>query len=107
MEAEFDSNGDALFNYSYGCCIFMHNIFWSKPQIPDGMSDPSVPLTLEFFANPRCPPSISSATPALDPAVGSEEEHPKTSLTAAGEEANLPIDPPASSGNGIENAIDD
>ena len=26
MEAEFDSSGDALFNYGYGCCVFTHNI---------------------------------------------------------------------------------
>ena len=76
MEAEFDSNGDTLFNYGYGCCIFTHNICGSKPHIPDGMLDSSVPLTPEFFANPRCPPSISSAAPALDPTICSEEEHP-------------------------------
>ena len=45
MEAEFDSNGDTLFNYGYGCCVFTHNICWSKPHIPDGMSDPSIHLT--------------------------------------------------------------
>ena len=56
MEAEFDASSDTLFNYGYGCCVFTHNICGSKPQIPDGMSDPSVPLTPEFFANPRCPP---------------------------------------------------
>ena len=107
MEVEFDSSGDALFNYDYGCCVFTHNICGSKPQIPDGMPDPSVPLTSEFFANPRCPPSISSIAPALDPVVGSEEEHQETSPTAAGEEANLPIGPPALSGGGIESAIAD
>ena len=107
MEAEFDSSGDALFNYSYGCCVFTHNICERKPQIPDGMSDPSVPLALEFFANPRCSPNISSAAPALDPAIGSKEEHSETSPTATGEEANLPIGLPASSGGGIENAIAD
>ena len=107
MEAEFDSNGDTLFNYDYGYYVFTHNICGSKPQIPDGMSDPLVPFTQDFFANPRCPPSISSATPALDPIVGNEEEHPETSPTAVGEEANLPIGPPASSGGGIENAITD
>ena len=64
MEAEFDSSRDALFNYGYGCCVFTHNICGNKPQIPDGMPDPSVLLTLEFFANPRCPLSIA---PALDP----------------------------------------
>ena len=107
MEAEFDSSGDALFNYDYGYCVFMHNICGSKPQIPDGMPDPSVPLTPEFFANPRCPPSILSAAPTLDPVVGSEEEHPETSPTAAGEEENLLIGPSTSSGGGIENAIAD
>ena len=107
MEAEFDSSGDALFNYGYGCCVFTHNICESKPQIPDGMPDPSVPLTPEFFDNPRCPRSILSAAPALDPAVGSQKEHTETSPTAAGEKVNLPIGPPASSGGGIENAIAD
>ena len=102
MEAEFDSNVDALFNYGYGCCVFTHNICGSKPHIPDGMPGPSLPLTPEFFTNPRCPPSISSAAPALDPTRGSEEEHPETSPTTVGEEANLPIGPPASYGSGIE-----
>ena len=85
MEAEFDSSGDALFNYGYGCCVFTHNICGSKPQILDGMPDPSILLTPEFFANPRCPQSISSATPALNPAVGSKEEHPEISPIAVGE----------------------
>ena len=52
MEAEFDSNCDVLFNYGYCCCVFTHNICGSKPQIPDGMLDPSVPLTPKFFVNP-------------------------------------------------------
>ena len=55
MEAEFDASGDTLFNYGYGCCVYTHNICGSKPHIPDGMLDPLVPLTPEFFANPRCP----------------------------------------------------
>ena len=74
MESEFDSNSDALFNYGYGCYVFMHNIYGSKPQILDGMSDPSVPLTPKFFANPRCPLSISSAAPALDPVAVNRED---------------------------------
>ena len=105
METEFDASGDTLFNYGYGCYVFMHNICGSKPHITDGMPDPSVPLTQEFFAKPRCPPSISSAAPALDPAIGSKEEHPEISPTAAGEEANLLIGPPASSNGGIKDAI--
>ena len=46
MEAKFDSSGDTLFNYGYGCYAFMYNICGSKPQIPDGMPNPSVPLTV-------------------------------------------------------------
>ena len=53
MEAKLVASGDMLFNYRYGCCVFTHNICGSKPEIPDGMSDPSVPLTPKFFANPR------------------------------------------------------
>ena len=91
MEAEFDSSGDTLFNYGYGCCVFMHNICGSKPQIPDGMSDPFVPLTPEFFANPRCPPSTSAAAPALDPVAVSREDRSENSPAAAGEETTLPM----------------
>ena len=31
IEAEFDSSGDTLFNYGYGCCSFTYNICGSKP----------------------------------------------------------------------------
>ena len=94
MEAKFDSSDDTLFNYGYGCCVFTHNICGSKPQIPDGMSDPSIPLTPKFFANPRCPLSVPSAAPALDTAIGGEDEHPENSPIVVEEEAVLPIDPP-------------
>ena len=105
MEAEFNSSGNALFNYCYGCCVFTHNICGSKPQIPNGMSDSSIPLTPEFFSNPQCPPSVSSAAPAFDIAVGGEDEHSESSPTAVGEEAVLPIDPSAMSDGGVEDAI--
>ena len=59
------------------------------------------------LCQPRYPPSISSAAPALDPVLGSEEEHLETSPTAAGEEANLSIGPPTAFGGGIENTIAD
>ena len=97
MEAEFDVSGDTLCNYGYGCCVFTHNICGSKPQIPDGMSDPSVSLTLEFFSNPCCPLSTSSAAPAPDRATVGREECPGNSLTAFEEEATLPMDLSASS----------
>ena len=105
MEAEFNSSGDALFNYGYGYCVFMHNICRSKPQIPDGMPDPLVPLTLEFFANPHYPPSVSSAAPALDPVVVSREDGSESSPTATREEAILPIGPPALFDGGIDDVI--
>ena len=87
MKAEFDSSGVTLFNYGYGCCAFMHNICGSKPQILKGMPNPSVPLTAEFFANPRCPPGASAAASALDLIVVSGEDCLESSPTAAGEEA--------------------
>ena len=69
MEAAFDSSSDTLFNYGYGYCAFAHDVRRSKPEIPDGMPNPSVLLTMDFFANPRCPPSSSVSTSSLDPEV--------------------------------------
>ena len=88
MEAEFDASGDTVSNYGYDCCVFTHNICGSKPQILDGMSDPSIPLTPEFFTNPRCPPSTLSAAPAPDPTVVGKEEHSGNSPTAAGDSSD-------------------
>ena len=104
MEAEFDASGDTLFNYGYGCCVFTHNICGSKPQILDGMPNPSVPLPPEFFAKPRCPPSTSSATPTPDPAAVGRGEHLGNSPTTSGEEATLPMDLPASSDGEVMDA---
>ena len=92
IEAKFDSSSNTLFNYSYGCYTFMHNICGSKPQILEGMSNPSVPLTAEFFTNPRCPPSASTAASTLDPVAVSGEDRSENSPSAAGEEAVLPTD---------------
>ena len=105
MEADFNSSGDALFNYGYGCCVFTRNIYGSKPQIPDGMLNPSIPLTPEFFTNPRCPPSFSSAAPALDTAVGGEDEHPESSPAAVEEEVVLSIDPSSMSDSRVEDVV--
>ena len=93
IEAEFNSSGDTIFNYGYSCCAFTYNICGSKPQIPDGMPNPSVPLTVEFFVNPCCPPGASVAASALDPIAVSGEDHLENSPAAAGEEAVLPMDP--------------
>ena len=105
MDAEFDASGDMLFNCGYGCYVFSHNICGSKPHIADGMPDPSVSLTPEFFANPHCPPSISLAAPVLDPAAVRKEGCLENSPTAAGEEVILPMGPPASSDGEVEDAI--
>ena len=104
MEAEFDVSGDTLFNYGYGCCVFTHNICGSKPQIPNGMPNPLVPLTPEFFAHPGFPPSTLSTAPSSDPATVSREERPENSPTTAGEEATLPMDLPALSHGGVKDA---
>ena len=92
LEAAFDSSGDTLFNYGYGCYVFAHNICGSKPEIPEGMPNPSVPLTVDFFANPRCPQSASVAASALDPAVVSEGDRSVNSPSAAEVEVVLPTE---------------
>ena len=101
MEAAFDSSGNTLFNYGYGCCAFAHNICWSKPEIPDGMPNPSFSLTADFFTNPRCPPGASAAASSLDLVVVSGEDRSANSPSVAGKNAALPTeavllkDPPA------------
>ena len=92
MEAAFDSSGDMLFNYGYGCCAFVHNICGSKPEIPDGMPNPSVPLTVDFFVNPSCPPGASAAASSLDHVVISEGDRSVNSPSAAGVEVVIPME---------------
>ena len=92
IEAEFDTNSDTLFNYGYGCCASMPNICGRKPQIPEGMSNPSVPLTAEFFANPCCPPSASAAASTLDLVAVNGEDRSENSPSTVGKKAVLPTD---------------
>ena len=92
MEAEFYSRSDTLFNYGSSCYAFAHNICRRKPEIPDGMPNPSVPVTAEFFANPRCPPSTSAAAPAPDAVVAIEEDCSTISPSTAGEGVVRPTD---------------
>ena len=92
MEATFDSSDGKLFNYGYGCCAFAHNICGSKPEIPDGMPNPSVPLTADFFANPLCPPGALAAAFSLDPAVISEGDRSVNSPSVARVEVVIPTE---------------
>ena len=90
MEVEFDASSDVIFNYGYGCCAFMHNICGSEPLIPIGMLDTSTPLTLEFFVNPRCPPSSSSVFPMVEPFETFEEDLSTKDLPAAKGGVDIP-----------------
>ena len=84
-----------IFNYGYGCCAFSHSIYGSLPVLPNGMPNTSNPLSLEFFINPRCPPSVVPAEPAtIDVCSGEamimpEREAPsavlETDISEAGE----------------------
>ena len=74
MKVEFDVRGDTLFNYGYGCCVFTHN--YAGASLRSRMEWRILQLTPEFFANPRCPPSTSSAAPTPNLAVVSKEERP-------------------------------
>ena len=56
MEEEFDTSSDVIFDYSYGCCAFAHNICGSKLMILAEMPDTSKPLPLEFFYQFPMPP---------------------------------------------------
>ena len=91
MEVAFDTSGDTLFNYGYGCCAFAHNICGSEPEIRDDMPNPSVPLTMYFFANPRCPPSTSVAAFVSDPIAVNGEDCSENSPAAVEDEAALPM----------------
>ena len=57
------------------------------------MPNPSVPLIMDFFANPRCPPSASVAASALDLVVLSEGDRSVNNPSAAGVEVVLPKEP--------------
>ena len=73
LEAEYDAGFEAIFNYGYGCCAFMHNICGSKPKIPNGMPGMSKPLTPEFFVNPRWPPIAIPTEAGVAPKAGVNE----------------------------------
>ena len=46
---------EVIFAYSYGCCVFKHNICGDQPKVLDGMPDSSDPLPPKFFVSSMCP----------------------------------------------------
>ena len=88
LEAEYDAGFEAIFNYRYDCCAFEHNIYGSKPKIPDGMPGTSEPLTQEFFINPRCPPVVVPVGAAVAPKAGVSEEVERPPTAKAGDNPN-------------------
>ena len=68
------------------------------------MPNPSVPLTADFFPNPRCPPGASTVASSLDPTIINEGDRSVNNPSAAEvevvipteqEEGALMTDPPA------------
>ena len=87
LEEEYDAGFEVIFNYGYGCYAFAHNIYGSKPKIPNRMSGTSEPLTPEFFINPRCPPvaiSVGVAV-ALKAGISEEVEHSSAARAEVGD----------------------
>ena len=44
MEEEYHKALELIFAYRYGCCIFKHNIYGDRPEVPEGMLDYADPL---------------------------------------------------------------
>ena len=61
------------------------------------MPDTSTSLTLEFFVNPRCPPSSSFVPPDTEPVMTIGEELSAKSLLATGDGIDIPSGSPARS----------
>ena len=53
MGEDYQKAMEVIFAYSYGCCMFNHNICGSQPEVPDDIPDSSNPLPREFFMTPR------------------------------------------------------
>ena len=49
MKEDYHKALEQIFSYSYECWAFKHNICGDQPGIPDGMTDSTDPLPLEFF----------------------------------------------------------
>ena len=82
MEEDYQKALEVIFAYSYGYCVFKHNICWDHPEVPNSMPDSSILLPPEFFVNLRCP-SIPAATE--DTAIGA---HPSEATKEPEENAS-------------------
>ena len=60
MEEDYQKALEVIFAYGYRCCVFKNNICGDHPEVLNGMLDTFVPLPLEFFVHPRCPPVLKT-----------------------------------------------
>ena len=85
MEEDYQKALYLIFAYSYGCCVFKHNIYGDHPKVTYGMPDSFDPLPLEFFVNPKCPPA-PAATKATEAEVDQIEEAKEPEINASFED---------------------
>ena len=91
-----------IFDYSYGCCAFAHDIRGSKPMIPTEMPDTSTPLPPNFFVNPRCPRCSSPVLPAAKPFETTGEDLQAKDLPVVEGGVDIPSGPLARPDKAIE-----
>ena len=60
MEEDYQKALEVIFAYGYECCAFKHNIYGDQLEVLDGMPDSVNSLPVEFFYQPKVPPSPSS-----------------------------------------------
>ena len=56
MEEEYHKSLEVIFAYRYECCVFKHNIYGDRLEVPKGMPDSVDPLPPKFFVNLGCSP---------------------------------------------------
>ena len=54
MDEEYQKALEVIFAYWYECCVFKHNIYGDRLEVPEGMPDSPDPLPPEFFVKPGC-----------------------------------------------------
>ena len=81
MEEDYQKALELIFAYSYGCCMFKHNIYGEQPKILNDMPNSSDPLSLEFFVNPMCPSTPTATEVDQSEAAGKAEELERSAPT--------------------------